>query len=253
MKIGFFNKKGEIEGLRGFFGEVIGESVIRLSPDFQRTGKGEESLSELEILTPEKPSKIVAVGLNYRRHSEELKFDIPKTPLLFLKPSSSILPHKGKIIYPAESGRLDYEAELAVVIKHTAKQVPPGEAVNYILGYTAFNDVTARDLQALDGQWTRAKGFDTFAPFGPFIETKIGDPQKLRIQAILNGKVRQDSNTAEMIFDVYTLVSFVSRVMTLYPGDIIATGTPEGVGEMKKGDEIIIRIDGMDDLVNTVA
>jgi 2-keto-4-pentenoate hydratase/2-oxohepta-3-ene-1,7-dioic acid hydratase in catechol pathway len=248
LKIGFFNKKGEGGG---FFGEVTGDRVARLGDDFKRTGEREENLSGLIIQAPARPTKIVAVGLNYKRHSEEMKEKIPLTPLLFLKPSSSVLRHKGSIVYPAMSGRVDFEAELAVVIKYPAKNIPPQEAPDYILGYTAFNDVTARDLQSGDGQWTRAKSFDTFAPFGPFIDTVL-DPAGLKIQALHNGRVRQDSNTSNMIFDVFTLVSFISKVMTLYPGDVIATGTPEGVGEMKAGDEIIIRIEGLDDLVNTV-
>ncbi len=250
MKIGFFYKKGEE---KGFYGALYGGKVRKLN-DFLLSNEWEEyELSELDISVPANPSKIVAVGLNYSRHAEEMKGKIPEEPVLFLKPPSSILPHKGKIIYPASAGRLDYEAELAVVISKTAKNIEAGEAPEHILGYTAFNDVTARDLQAKDGQWTRAKGFDTFAPFGPFIETAIADPGKLKIQAVLNGEVKQDSNTSNMIFDVFTLVSFISKVMTLYPGDVIATGTPEGIGPMRKGDEIIIRIEGLDDLVNRVA
>lgn len=249
MKIGFFKKNGENEG---FYGDVEGDRVSRLGPDLERTGGPEEKLSGLIIQAPSRPSKIVAVGLNYRGHTEEMKESVPDIPLLFLKPSSSILPHKGRIVYPAMSGRVDFEAELAAVIKKEAKNIPPDKARDYILGYTAFNDVTARDLQAIDGQWTRAKSFDTFAPFGPFIDTGISDPRNLKIQAILNGKIRQDSNTAEMIFDVFALVSFISRVMTLYPGDVVATGTPGGIAGMKPGDEIIIRIEGLDDLVNTV-
>ena len=257
LKIGFFYKKGAIDAGdaltsdSGFYGEVAGENVFRLGKDFQRTG-GTEKLSGLLISAPSKPTKIVAVGLNYLRHTAEMNFKIPETPLLFLKPPSSILPDKGRIIYPASSERVDYEAELGVVIKKTAKNVYEPEAAGCILGYTAFNDVTARDLQSLDGQWTRAKGFDTFSPFGPYIETGL-NPGNLRIRAILNGKVRQDSSTADMIFSVFKLVSFISSVMTLYPGDVIATGTPGGIGEMKRGDEIIIRIEGLDDLVNTVA
>ena len=250
MKIGFFNRKGDSGG---FYGEVEGEYVIKLNDDFKRAGDGEEKLSGLEIQAPSNPSKIVAVGFNYRRHSEEMDFKIPETPIIFLKPASSVLPNNGKIIYPASSARVDYEAELAVVIKKRAKNVSRQDVFNYILGYTAFNDVTARDLQATDGQWTRAKSFDTFAPFGPFIDTEISDPLDLRIQAILNGEIRQDARTAEMIFDIFELLSFISTVMTLCPGDVIATGTPEGIGEMKRGDEIIIRIEGLEDLVNTVA
>ncbi len=249
MKIGFFNKKGE----NGRFpGEIAGGVVYKLDENLERTGdKGIEE-GGLEILAPVNPSKIVAVGMNYRRHAAELNSKLPGSPLLFLKPPSSILPHKGSIIYPPGTERVDYEAELAVVIGKKAKTIEPAEVKDYILGFTAFNDVTARDLQAIDGQWTRAKGFDTFSPIGPFIETKLENPQRLKIQSILNGSVRQDSNTADMIFGIDILISFISKVMTLYPGDVIATGTPEGISGMKRGDKIIIRIEGLDDLVNTV-
>ncbi len=263
LKIGFFYKKGALDAgdalntAGGFYGEVNGENVFRLGNDFRKVegaggARDAEKLSGLEISAPSRPTKIVAVGLNYLRHTEEMNFKLPETPLLFLKPSSSILPSRGSIIYPSSSSRVDYEAELGIVIKKTAKNVTEQEAAGYILGYTAFNDVTARDLQSLDGQWTRAKGFDTFSPYGPFIETEL-KPGNLRIQAILNGAVRQDSSTADMIFGVFKLVSFISSVMTLYPGDVIASGTPGGIGEMKRGDQIIIRIEGLDDLVNKVA
>ncbi len=185
-------------------------------------------------------------------HADEMKDKLPEEPLLFIKPSSSILAHKQPVIYPESVNRLDFEAELGVVIKTTAKNIEIKDASDYILGYTCFNDVTARDLQAKDGQWTRAKGFDTFAPFGPYIETEIDNPQKLKIQSILNGEVKQNSNTSDMIFPINFLVSFISKIMTLYPGDIIATGTPQGIGPMQKGDRIIIRIEGLDDLENSI-
>ncbi|MGC8765940.1 MAG: fumarylacetoacetate hydrolase family protein [Brevinematia bacterium] len=248
MKIGRFYLK---EKNLFFYGIVKGEKVYQTKGINSHTLLEEYNLGELEILTPSLPTKIVAVGLNYKDHAEELKMPLPHEPLIFLKPPSSILAHKGRIVYPAISERVDYEAELAVVIGKVAKSVSKSEAKNYILGYTAFNDVTARDLQKKDGQWTRAKSFDTFSPFGPFIETEI-EPDNLRIQSILNNEIKQDSSTSNMIFGVEELVSFASEVMTLFPGDVIATGTPARIGPMNRGDKIIIRIEKLDDLENYV-
>ncbi len=208
-------------------------------------------LEGLKLLAPCQPSKIVAVGVNYRSHAVEMGKPLPTSPLLFLKPPSAVLDPGGKIRYPATAQRIDYEAELAVVIGKTAKAIRPQEADQVIFGYTCFNDVTARDLQKLDGQWTRAKGFDTFAPFGPWIMTDL-DPQKLSIEAYLNGERRQSGNTADLIFKVPELVSYISQVMTLHPGDLIATGTPSGIGPMKPGDRIEVVIEGIGRLQNTV-
>lgn len=248
MKLGCFRKKGETAF---FFGKFENGRVYSVGDG---TGGRFEVFpaEELEILPPILPTKIVCAGLNYKRHASEMKMDLPEEPVLFLKPASAILSAGGTIRYPDMSSRVDYEAELGVVIKTETRNVSVEEAGKTILGYTAFNDVTARDLQNKDGQWTRAKGFDTFAPFGPFIETELENPGNLRIQALLNGEVVQDSNTSDMIFSVNELVSFVSRIMTLYPGDIIATGTPEGIGPMRRGDRIVVRIEGLDDLVNFV-
>jgi 2-keto-4-pentenoate hydratase/2-oxohepta-3-ene-1,7-dioic acid hydratase in catechol pathway len=251
MKIGFFYHKNN-PTLPGFPGIVEKDAVFAVNNFSDPVKLNEFLLKDLEAGCPVQPTKIVAIGLNYVSHAREMKDKLPETPLLFLKPASGILAHNKTIIYPSMSKRVDYEAELGVVIKNTAKNILPGEADEYILGYTCFNDVTARDLQSKDGQWTRAKGFDTFAPFGPFIETDVRDPQDLKIQSILNGQVMQNGHTSQMIFSVPELVSFASRVMTLYPGDVIATGTPDGIGPMEKGDEIIIRIEGLDDLVNKV-
>ncbi len=235
-----------------FYGIVKGEKVYRIEDICSHVPLEEYSLDSLEILPPSLPTKIVAVGLNYKDHAGELKMKLPEEPVIFLKPPSSVLAHRGKIIYPSMSAQVDYEAELAVVIGRVAKSVKKEEAKSYILGYTAFNDVTTRDLQRRDGQWTRAKGFDTFSPFGPFIETEIKNPNCLKIQSILNDIVMQDSSTSNMIFDVEDLVSFISEIMTLFPGDIIATGTPAGIGPVKKGDKIVIRIEQLDDLENYV-
>jgi 2-keto-4-pentenoate hydratase/2-oxohepta-3-ene-1,7-dioic acid hydratase in catechol pathway len=208
-------------------------------------------VSELKFLTPCQPSKIVAVGLNYRDHAEEMKLPLPQEPVLFLKPSTAIIAHDEEIIYPSMSKRVDYEAELGVVIKKRAKNVTEKEARDYILGYTCFNDVTARDLQKKDGQYTRAKGFDTFAPLGPCIETSV-DPVQNTIESFVNGERRQLSNTKEMIFSVPYLISFISHVMTLLPGDVIATGTPAGIGPLNTGDIVEVRIEGIGTLQNKV-
>ncbi len=229
---------------------VVEEQSIRFLSGHYK-GKS-ASLTDVKILTPCKPSKIVCVGLNYRDHAEELGMPIPEEPILFLKPSTSILAHGEDIIYPVHTNRVDYEAELAVVIGRRCRNVSPEETKRYILGYTCFNDVTARDLQKRDGQWSRAKGFDTFAPFGPFILTEDEAPEEFSIKLYLNGKLKQKGTTKNMIFPVSELVSFVSQVMTLLPGDLIATGTPPGVGPMNPGDEVAVEVSSVGRLINRV-
>lgn len=209
------------------------------------------SLKRIKFLAPTEPSKIVAVGLNNRDHIAEMKHELPDEPIIFLKPPTAVLPHRGKIIYPKSCRRLDYEAELGVVIKRTAKSVPAERALRYVLGYVCFNDVTARDLQRKDGQWTRGKSFDTFAPFGPWIETEL-DLSDVLIRAYLNGVIRQEANINKYIFDVPYLIHFISTVMTLHPGDIIAAGTPSGVGPMQPGDKIEIEVEGIGRLTNMI-
>lgn len=208
-------------------------------------------LDEVRLLAPVTPGKIVAVGLNYRDHAREMGKKIPDEPLLFLKASSALNRPGGEIVYPAQSERVDYEAELAVVIGRVSKDVPARDAAAHILGYTCINDVTARDLQAKDVQYTRAKGFDTFAPIGPWIETDL-DPSGCSVRCIVNGEVRQDGNTREMGATVPRLVEFISAVMTLYPGDVIATGTPPGVGPLRVGDEVTVEVGGVGALTNRV-
>jgi 4-hydroxyphenylacetate degradation bifunctional isomerase/decarboxylase decarboxylase subunit len=212
-------------------------------------------LSQVKFLPPVMPSKIICVGLNYEDHAKELKMDIPDEPIIFLKPPSAVIGHEDNIVYPRISRRVDYEAELGVVIGKKCKDVKEDEAADVILGYTAFNDITARDLQKKDGQWTRAKSFDTFAPLGPYIVTQdeIADPQKLSIKLFLNGELKQDSSTRNFIFEIPYLIEFISGIMTLQPGDIIATGTPPGVGPMKVGDIIEIEIDKIGVLRNYVS
>jgi len=237
------------------FGIVEGDRVFAVKGSvFGGFGKGEELglLSAQKLLAPMLASKVVALGLNYADHAREMKQPIPSQPILFLKPSTSVIGPGDQIVYPEMSKRVDYEAELAIVIKAPARNVPVERAEEVILGYTCLNDVTARDLQVKDGQWTRAKSFDTFCPIGPWIETEL-DTKKLRVRAMLNDQAVQDSDTEQLIFKVPEIVSFVSRVMTLLPGDIIATGTPPGVGPMQKGDRIVVEVEGIGRLENTVA
>lgn len=195
--------------------------------------------------------KIVCVGLNYRDHARELGMVLPEEPVLFLKPDTALIGPDEPIVYPALSREVNYEAELAVVIGRQAKDVPVAEAGQYIAGYTCFNDVTARDLQRRDGQWTRAKSFDTFAPCGREVGRGV-DPGDLTVECYVNGERRQSSSTRNLIFPVLDLVSFVSRVMTLHPGDLIATGTPPGVGQLRPGDMVEVVIEGVGRLRNPV-
>lgn len=208
-------------------------------------------IEEVRLLSPCLPSKVVAVGLNYRDHAEEMKLVLPTEPLLFLKPSTSVIGPDEPIVYPTSVDRVDYEGELAVVMGKVAKAVSEEVAADTILGYTCLNDVTARNLQKKDGQWTRSKGFDTFAPMGPWIETEI-DPSHLEISSYLNGTRQQHSNTTQLIFNPLQLVSFISHIMTLLPGDVIATGTPSGIGPMAVGDRIDVVIEGIGTLSNTI-
>jgi len=208
-------------------------------------------LNEVKILPPVIPSKIICVGLNYRDHARELDMDIPEEPILFLKPPTSVIGHLDPIIYPPSSKQVDYEAELAVVIASKTHQIDKKKVGQYIGGYTILNDVTARDLQSKDIQWTRAKSFNTFCPIGPCIETEL-NTTNLDISLKLNDKIKQDSNTKNMIFSPEELVDFISHIMTLNPGDIIATGTPPGVGAMKVGDTVEAEVEGIGSLKNYV-
>jgi 2-keto-4-pentenoate hydratase/2-oxohepta-3-ene-1,7-dioic acid hydratase in catechol pathway len=208
-------------------------------------------LSEVKLLCPCTPSKIVALGLNYHSHAEEVKMSLPDAPLIFLKPSTSVIGTEDNIVYPASSARVDYEGELAVVIKKPVWRVSIEDALDYVLGYTCFNDVTARDLQHQNKQWTRAKSFDTFAAVGPWIETEL-DPGDVILETYLNGELKQRANTSDLIFTVPELINFISNVMTLLPGDIIATGTPSGIGPMYPGDTVEVKIEPIGTLRNYV-
>jgi 2-keto-4-pentenoate hydratase/2-oxohepta-3-ene-1,7-dioic acid hydratase in catechol pathway len=197
------------------------------------------------------PSKIICVGLNYKDHAKELSMPIPEYPILFLKPPGALIYNNDPIVYPPQTKELHYEAELAIVIKNRIKNIPKAEALQHVLGYACANDVTARDLQRKDGQWTRAKSFDSFCPIGPEVVATV-DPSKLAIKLYLNGEIKQSSNTSDMAFPVDYLVSFISQHMTLEPQDVILTGTPAGIGPMKVGDVVEVEIEGIGKLSNKV-
>lgn len=235
---------------------VIEQDSVRIiegsifNPEFILTNR-RFNLNQINLLPPCHPTKIIAVGLNYTDHAQELKMDLPEEPLIFIKPSTSVIGPLEEIVYPEGVGRLDYEAELGIVIKKACKDILVNVAKDYILGYTCLNDVTARDLQRKDKQWTRAKSFDTFCPIGPVIATDV-DTDNLDIQLFLNNQIRQSSNTRNLIFHPDYLVSFISKICTLLPGDIIATGTPSGVGPMEVGDKVEIKIQNIGGLKNGV-
>ena len=207
----------------------------------------------MKILEPIRPSKIVCVGRNYREHAAELGNKMPDEPLLFLKAPSAIISSGDEIVLPGASQQVEHEGELGVVIGRVARNIPTDEVpLTYVLGYTCVNDVTARDLQRKDVQFTRGKSFDTFCPVGPWIETDI-DPANVEVQTRLNGEVKQKGNTADMAFPVAFLIRYISEIMTLYPGDLIATGTPAGVSRMKPGDVVEVEVTGIGTLVNKVS
>jgi 2-keto-4-pentenoate hydratase/2-oxohepta-3-ene-1,7-dioic acid hydratase in catechol pathway len=236
------------------FGVVEGDTVADLQAhpfgDLVFTGE-RRPLTGLRLLAPIIPSKVVAIGKNYAEHAREMGGEAPATPVIFLKPSTAVIGPGDPIARPASVQRLDYEGELAVVIGRLARDVPAERALDVVLGYTCANDVTARDQQQSDGQWTRGKGYDSFCPLGPWIETTL-DPADLAVTTRLNDEVKQDSRTKLLLHVVPTLIAFVSAVMTLLPGDVILTGTPEGVGPMVAGDEVTVTIEGVGDLTNRV-
>lgn len=249
MRIVRYQRGNEIS-----YGVLQDEIIKKLAgfPVEELLFEGEEvAIGEVKLLSPSEPRNIVAVGLNYKQHSVEFGMEQTQEPLLFAKTLSSVIGPEEKIIKPSACQNLEYEAELAVVIQKTCRNVSEACAADYVLGYTCLNDVTARDIQKRDSQWLRAKGFYTFCPFGPWIETEL-NPSDLKIQAVLNGNVVQDDRTSSMMFDVPFLVSYISQFMELAPGDVIATGTPGGIGGMHSGDEIKIVIEGIGELINTI-
>lgn len=231
-------------------GDVAAEIDGSPVPPIRFTGE-RAPLGECRLLAPILPSKIVAVGRNYVDHAAELGNEVPTQPLIFLKPSTAVIGPDDAIRKPPGVERLDHEGELCVVIGGLVRKVSEEQAADAILGYTCGNDVSARDLQRADGQWTRAKGFDTFAPLGPWIETEV-EGAGLRIETRLNGVARQSATTKDLVFDPVFLVSWISQVMTLLPGDVIMTGTPAGVGPMETGDVVEVEIEGIGVLRNGV-
>lgn len=247
--IGRFQRGEEI-----FYAKVVDGELFKLkgdvfgSPSFEKKAMPAKGL---KLLTPVAPSKVIAVGLNYGDHARESGLELPKEPLFWFKAPTSLIPDGAKIEIPFTPHRVDYEAELAIVIGRRVRNVTPAAAARYIFGYTAAQDISDRTIQHSESQWARAKSFDTFTPLGPYIETKI-DPHDLSIQLFQNGQLRQNSNTSQLIFNCFHLVSFISTNMTLLPGDVILTGTPSGVGPIQSADRLEVRIQGLAPLVNMV-
>jgi 2-keto-4-pentenoate hydratase/2-oxohepta-3-ene-1,7-dioic acid hydratase in catechol pathway len=251
MRIARFAVDGEVSF--GLVDEEESIAAISAHPfgEIKLTG-ARFPLADVRLLAPMLPSKVVAVGKNYAEHAREMGGEAPAEPLIFMKPSTSVIGPTEAIAYPQKlSSRVDYEGELAIVIGRLCREVPAARAMDVIFGYTCANDVTARDLQRRDTQWTRAKGFDTFCPLGPWITTDV-DPSDLRIATLLNGVVKQDSRTSKLIHSIPTLIEYITQVMTLLPGDVILTGTPEGVGPMETGDEVSVTIESIGTLSNRV-
>jgi len=232
----FEDKVGPIEG------DIFGK---------YRRLEAEIPIKEVRLLAPMQPSKIVCVGRNYVEHAKEHDAEVPKVPLIFFKPPSSIVSPDESIILPPQSQQVEHESELVAVIGKRTRGITPEQAYDYIFGYTVGNDVTARDLQRSDGQWTRAKGFDTFCPIGPWVDTEF-DPSDALITCKVSGQPRQMASTRDMVFSVGTVIAFISSVMTLEPGDLVFTGTPAGVGPLKAGDVVEVEIEGLGKLSNPV-
>lgn len=236
------------------FGYLEGQQIRVFEGDiFYKYRERDEvvNFSEVELLPPCNPSKVVCVGLNYKDHAAEVNLELPREPLLFIKPNTTVIAANEVVMYPTQSKQVDYEAELAIVIGKMAKNITEDEAQEVIFGFTCANDVTARDIQFGDGQWTRGKSFDTFCPLGPGIVKNINE-DNAKIDLLVNGVVKQSSNINQLIFPVNQLVSYISKVMTLLPGDVILTGTPHGIGPVQNGDEMTVRIEGIGELTNKV-
>jgi 2-keto-4-pentenoate hydratase/2-oxohepta-3-ene-1,7-dioic acid hydratase in catechol pathway len=249
VRIVRYSRQGEVG-----FGVHEDEAVAAITPHpfgpFEYTGQRFDA-GEVRLLAPVLPSKVVAVGRNYAEHARELGNEVPPTPVLFLKPSTSVVGPGDPIVRPEGVGRVDFEGELAVVVGKLVRRLAPVDAIQAVLGFTCANDVTARDLQRADDQWTRAKGFDTFCPLGPWIETDL-DSSDLALHTLVNGEVRQHARTSQLEHGVADLLAFVSRVMTLLPGDVLLTGTPAGVGPLEPGDRVEVEVEGVGVLANEV-
>ena len=249
MRIARFSHDGEVA-----FGVVEGDEIAELASHpfgpVSFTGT-RVAVADVRLLAPVLPSKVVAIGKNYADHADEMGGKVPERPLIFLKPSTAVAGNGDPIAYPASSQRVDYEGELAVVVGRLCRDVPEAKAADVVLGYTCANDVTARDQQQADGQWSRAKGYDSFCPLGPWIETDV-DVQDLRVTTTLNGEVKQDGRTSQIVHKVPALIAYITSCMTLLPGDVILTGTPAGVGPMQVGDEVTVEIERIGRLTNIV-
>jgi 2-keto-4-pentenoate hydratase/2-oxohepta-3-ene-1,7-dioic acid hydratase in catechol pathway len=244
---------GAVEGSDGASLDALTVAAIDGHPFGPITYTGDRwALPDVRLVAPILPSKVVALGRNYADHARELGNDVPETPLIFLKPSTSVIGSGDPIRLPPSSAEVHFEGELAAVIGRPARNVTRAEALEHVLAYTVANDVTARDQQRADGLFTRAKGYDSFCPLGPWFETTL-DPADVRVTATVNGELRQDGRTSQMLHDVATLIEFMSGVMTLLPGDVILTGTPAGVGPIKEGDTVSVEIEGIGTLTNPVA
>jgi 2-keto-4-pentenoate hydratase/2-oxohepta-3-ene-1,7-dioic acid hydratase in catechol pathway len=231
--------------------EIAGHPFGPSEEDVKLTG-ARYPVDDVRLLAPVLPSKVVAIGRNYVEHARELGNEAPSEPLIFLKPSTAVIGPGDAIVRPDRlSKRVDYEGELAVVFGRLCRDVPPDRVPEVIFGYTCANDVTARDLQQSDGQWARAKGFDTFCPLGPWIETGL-DPADVQLSTTVNGEVKQDSRTSLLVHDIPTLVAYVTAVMTILPGDVLLTGTPAGVGPVVAGDSVSVSVEGIGALTNRV-
>lgn len=247
--VGRFQKADET-----FYAKVVDGELFKLigdvfgSPSFEKKATPRKGV---KTLTPVSPSKVIAVGLNYADHARETNKPLPKEPLFWFKATTSLIPDGAKIEIPFANHRVDFEAELAIVIGRRMRNVTPAAAARYIFGYTAAQDITDRTIQNSESQFARCKSFDTFTPLGPYIETKI-DPHDLSIQLFQNGQLRQNSNTSQLVFNCFDLVSFISTNMTMLPGDVILTGTPGGIAPIESGDRLEVRIQGLEPLVNTV-
>ena len=231
---------------------IEGETVYRLNGSpFENPSRGDQigSLGSTRLLAPCEPSKVLCIGLNYRAHAAESGQEVPKEPLMFWKPATTVIGPGDDVVWAPGSQKIDYEAELAVVFKKRAKNVAAGAYKEYILGYTCANDISARDFQRGDGQWARAKGSDTFCPLGPWIETDV-DPNDLRISGKLNGETKQDSRTSDLVFNLDFLVTHLTKYFTMEPGDVLITGTPAGIGDMPVGSEYEVTIEGIGSLKN---
>jgi 2-keto-4-pentenoate hydratase/2-oxohepta-3-ene-1,7-dioic acid hydratase in catechol pathway len=253
MRIARYSRDGEVafgvvEG--GADGAEVAE--IASHPFGPLTFTGERlPLASVRLLAPVLPSKVVAIGKNYAEHASEMGGEVPERPLIFLKPSTAVVGHGDAIAYPASSQRVDYEGELAVVVGRLCRDVPASKAMDVVFGYTCANDVTARDQQQSDGQWSRAKGYDSFCPLGPWVETDL-DVSDLQVRTLVNDEVKQDGRTSQIVHKVPELIAYITSCMTLLPGDVILTGTPAGVGPVQVGDEVSVDIERIGRLTNRV-